>query len=338
MTLNSTVWHSKIHFLLLFKTKIKNVFHSVAQTIVAFQPTDLRFQRISVTSKTVGKLLNESIAVFHDVIRRRGYSPAFPTPKDDAELEPRKRPQVNVQVAIVSDEVQLQTTTDESYSMLINTQFPSPTGPTTPTSVTSVFITASTFFGARHALETLSQLMAWDDSIDRIIMVTDATISDSPAFPHRGLLIDTSRNFVTVEMIKKIIDAMSYNKLNVFHWHITDTHSFPFVSRREPLLALYGAYSASQIYRPQDIEDLVHYATVRGVKIVPEFDAPAHVGTGWEWGPKYGLGDLALCVNKEPWTRYCVEPPCGQLNPINDNIYPILHNIYKDVSYQLFYK
>ena len=297
---------------------------------MAFDPSDLRFQRLSVTSKTVGKLLNESIAFFHDVIRRRGFSPA--SASDEPELEPRKRPQVNVQVSIASDETQLQMTTDESYSMLINTQFPSAGGTsTTPSSVTSVYITAGTFFGARHALETLSQLMAWDDSINRLIMVTDATISDSPAFPHRGLLIDTSRNFVSVEMIKKIIDAMSFNKLNVFHWHITDTHSFPFVSRREPLLALYGAYSASQIYRPQDIEDLVHYATVRGVKIVPEFDAPAHVGTGWEWGERYGLGQLALCVNKEPWTRYCVEPPCGQLNPINDNIYPILHNIYKDV-------
>lgn len=306
---------------------------TVAQKIVAFNPSDLRFQRLSVTSKTVGKLLNESIAFFQDVIRRRGFSPASSAAADEPELEPRKRPQVNVQVSIASDETQLQMTTDESYSMLINTQFPSAGGgtSTTPSSVTSVYITAATFFGARHALETLSQLMAWDDSIDRLIMVTDATISDSPAFPHRGLLIDTSRNFVSIEMIKKIIDAMSFNKLNVFHWHITDTHSFPFVSRREPLLALYGAYSASQVYRPQDIEDLVHYATVRGVKIVPEFDAPAHVGTGWEWGERYGLGQLALCVNKEPWTRYCVEPPCGQLNPINDNIYPILHNIYKDV-------
>jgi hexosaminidase len=46
-------------------------------------------------------------------------------------------------------------------------------------------------------------------------------VEDSPAYPHRGLLIDTSRNFITVPTIKQIISAMSYDKLNVFHWHIT---------------------------------------------------------------------------------------------------------------------
>ena len=86
------------------------------------------------------------------------------------------------------------------------------------------------------------------------------------------------------------------------------------------------------MYRPEDVEGIVHYAMVRGIKVLPEFDAPAHVGEGWQWGDKYGLGQLALCVNKEPWTQYCVEPPCGQLNPVNDNIYPILGNIYKDMS------
>ena len=125
---------------------------------------------------------------------------------------------------------------------------------------------------------------------------------------------------------------MSYDKLNVFHWHLTDTQSFPFVSNREPRMAMYGAYSSSKVYRPEDIRDIVHYATVRGVKVVPEFDAPAHVGSGWEWGPTYGLGHLVLCLNKQPWGDYCDEPPCGQLNPVNDNIYPILNNIYKDMS------
>ena len=125
---------------------------------------------------------------------------------------------------------------------------------------------------------------------------------------------------------------MSYNKLNTFHWHLTDTQSFPFISSREPRLALYGAYSPGQVYRPEDIRDIVHYATVRGVKVVPEFDAPAHVGSGWEWGETNGMGQLALCINKQPWADYCDEPPCGQLNPVNENIYPILGNIYKDMS------
>ena len=59
----------------------------------------------------------------------------------------------------------------------------------------------------------------------------------------------------------------------------------------------------------------VEYARVRGVKIVPEFDAPAHVGNGWQYAeekhPEWGR--LAVCVNKEDWQDFAVEPPAGQV-------------------------
>lgn len=270
-------------------------------------------------------MLTQAFNVFTEVARR---GVAVRESKSKAVSES----QVNVQVNIVSDETRLKTETNESYTLFITTGIDSEAGPQELPTTTTVVITAPTFFGARHGLETLSQLISWDDIAGHMIMITEATIFDYPAFPHRGLLIDTSRNYVTIPIIKKIIDAMAYDKLNIFHWHITDSHSFPFVSRRQPEMSLYGAYSPSKVYTPEDIEALVHYATVRGVKIVPEFDAPSHIGMGWEWTKDKGLGDLALCVNKEPWTKYCVEPPCGILNPVNDNVYPILSNIYKDMS------
>ena len=60
----------------------------------------------------------------------------------------------------------------------------------------------------------------------------------------------------------------------------------------------------------------IHFCTVRGVKVVPEFDAPAHVGNGWQFAEKNHpeWGKLAVCVNKEEWQDYCVEPPCGQVS------------------------
>ena len=64
--------------------------------------------------------------------------------------------------------------------------------------------------------------------------------------------------------------------------------------------------------------------------MLPEFDAPAHVGNGWQFGEKEGLGRLAVCVEQEPWQDYCVEPPCGQLNPVNQNIYKVLGKLYQD--------
>jgi len=293
-------------------------FMNISQTFVSFLPKNLDFYEVSTPTAETKALMMEAIDIYIKQIEA-----TRPPGINDKEFLTSLDHKVKVRVSITANDTQLKLSTEEKYELIITTTKPLET---------NVFISAYSFFGARHALETLSQLIAWDESIPALIIMKDVEIRDSPAFPHRGLLIDTSRNFVSVEMIKKTIDAMSQNKLNVFHWHLTDTHSFPFISKREPLLALYGAYSPSQVYRPEDIIDIVHYATVRGVKVVPEFDAPAHVGSGWEWGPSSGLGDLALCINKEPWTKYCVEPPCGQLNPVNDNIYPILGNIYKDMS------
>ncbi len=253
--------------------------------------------------------------------------------KSSNNTKQKSNSQVNIDIEIDTDETLLKMTTSESYSLTVETSFSKSKGrQSTNTSTTTVKISAESFFGARHALETLSQLIAWDESIDSMILLGQASIKDSPAYIHRGLLIDTSRNFVSVEIIKKILDGMSYDKLNIFHWHLTDSHSFPFVSKRRPKLAQYGAYSASKVYTPEAIKDIVHYATVRGIKVIPEYDAPAHVGAGWEWSEKDGLGEMVLCYNKEPWGDYCVEPPCGQLNPVNDNVYNVLNDIYRDMK------
>ena len=178
---------------------------------------------------------------------------------------------LNVEISVTGNVVQLVIDTDESYTLDV----------TTTESVTTAYIVAATYFGARHAMETLSQLVAWDEMSNSLVILQSGHIEDSPAFPHRGFAIDSARNFMEVALLKRIIDGLSYNKLNVLHWHMTDSNSFPFVSSREPLMAIYGAHTAREVYRAADIQELVHYAQVRGVKIIPEIDAPSHVGGGW---------------------------------------------------------
>lgn len=71
------------------------------------------------------------------------------------------------------------------------------------------------------------------------MVIKDSThIKDSPRFPYRGILLDTARHFIPVPILKKQIDAMSYNKFNVLHWHIVDDQSFPLESLKHPNLTL----------------------------------------------------------------------------------------------------
>ena len=65
-------------------------------------------------------------------------------------------------------------------------------------------------------------------------MVDAARVTDRPLYAHRGVLLDTSRNFMTLRQIRNTLDAMAASKLNVFHWHVADTHSFPLEITRVP--------------------------------------------------------------------------------------------------------
>ncbi|ALC40696.1 fdl, partial [Drosophila busckii] len=191
-------------------------------------------------------------------------------------------------------------------------------------------ITAHSYFGARHGLSTLQQLI-WFDDEDRLLHTyASAMISDAPKFRYRGLMLDTSRHYFSIESIKRTIASMGLAKLNRFHWHITDAQSFPYISRHYPELAEHGAYSERETYTEQDVHEVVEFAKVYGVQVIMEIDAPAHAGNGWDWGPKRGLGELALCINQQPWSFYCGEPPCGQLNPKNNHTYLILQRLYEE--------
>ncbi|KAI5732553.1 hypothetical protein M8J76_001638 [Diaphorina citri] len=192
-------------------------------------------------------------------------------------------------------------------------------------------ITANTFFGGHHGAETLSQLIVYDPYTASVVMPERVEIQDSPVYPYRGILLDTARNFYTLDNIKKTIDGMAVNKLNYFHWHITDSQSFPFESRKYPTLTQSGAYSSEKIYSREDIREIVHYGLVRGVHVIPELDAPAHVGEGWNSIEKQ-KDELLVCFKKEPWTKFCVEPPCGQLNPVSDRVYEVLGGLYEEMT------
>jgi len=222
---------------------------------------------------------------------------------------------LNIKILVEDDSKDLTMDTDESYNLKL----------TVGNNEVFAEITAKTYFGARHGLETLSQLVVYDDIRRQVQIVAEAEISDKPAYKHRGLLLDTSRNYFSVESIKRTIDGMAMTKLNTFHWHITDSHSFPLVIKSRPDLYKFGAYSSRHIYTPENVKEIVDYARTRGVRVLPEFDAPAHVGEGWQ------KTNMTVCFGIQPWNQYCVEPPCGQLNPTVDQLYDVLQDIYQEM-------
>ena len=57
----------------------------------------------------------------------------------------------------------------------------------------------------------------------------------------------------------------------------------------------------------------------------------SNLGFGWEWGPSAGLGNLVVCLNDNPWYEHCLQPPCGQLNVVNDAMYELLGTIYSSM-------
>jgi hexosaminidase len=104
------------------------------------------------------------------------------------------------------------------------------------------------------------------------------SIQDEPRFPWRGLSLDVSRHFIPLEDVKRTIDGMTAVKLNVFHWHLSDDQGFRVESKTFPKLQELG--SDGLYYTQAQVRDLVDYAYMRGIRVVPEFDMPGHA-TSW---------------------------------------------------------
>lgn len=185
-------------------------------------------------------------------------------------------------------------------------------------------IDASTWVGAIRALETFSQLV--ESSKDYRLIVHSAHIKDAPIYPHRGILLDTSRNFYPVDDILRILDAQSYNKMNVLHWHATDSQSWPLYFRSHPELSEKGAYSTKEVYTPSDVQKIISYAEERGIRVILELDMPAHTASIGASHPDY-----LLCAN-EFWNNYAAEPPAGQLDPLSDRVYQLAQDIIQEAA------
>jgi hexosaminidase len=144
---------------------------------------------------------------------------------------------------------------------------------------TGAKLTAPTALGAIRGLQTFLQLV----EITPVGFAAPAvTIKDQPRFPWRGTLIDVSRHFIPIDVLKRNLDGMAAVKMNVLHWHLSDDQGFRVESKKFPKLT--GMGSDGMFYTQDQIRELIAYAHDRGIRVMPEFDIPGHSRS---WFPGY---------------------------------------------------
>ncbi|HEX6648679.1 MAG TPA: family 20 glycosylhydrolase [Pyrinomonadaceae bacterium] len=182
-------------------------------------------------------------------------------------------------------------------------------------------LSAPTVVGALRGLETLLQLL---DADRNGYFFPGVQIDDQPRFPWRGLLIDVSRHFETIEVLKRNLDAMAAVKLNVFHWHLTEDQGFRVESKKFPKLHQLG--SDGNYYTQDQIRDIIAYARDRGIRVMPEFDIPGH-STSWLVGhPELGSAPGPYTIERRPGI---FEPA---LDPTREEVYKFLETFLGEMA------
>lgn len=224
-----------------------------------------------------------------------------------------------IDLTVEDSDTDLQHGVDESYSLEITPDSP------------SVVIKAKTVWGALHAFTTLQQIIISDGN-GGLLVEQPVSITDYPNYPHRGILIDSGRNFISVKKFYEQIDGLALSKLNILHWHIVDSQSWPLQIQAYPQMTQ-DAYSAKETYSQDDVRGIIAYARARGVRVIPEIDMPGHASSGWTAVDP----DIIACANawwsNDDWALHtAVEPNPGQLDILNNKTYEVVANVYNELS------
>jgi hexosaminidase len=184
-----------------------------------------------------------------------------------------------------------------------------------------VTLTARTPLGTMHGLQTFLQLV---EVTPDGFAAPAVTIHDQPRFPWRGLMIDSGRHFIPMNVLKRNLDGLEAVKMNVFHWHLSENQGFRVESKKFPKLHQLGS---DRLYYTQDeVRDLIAYARDRGIRVVPEFDMPGH-STAWFVGyPELASGPGPYEIER----RWGVFDPA--MDPTNDKTYKFLDELIAEMA------
>jgi hexosaminidase len=196
---------------------------------------------------------------------------------------------------------------DESYTLDIT--------------ATGAKLHAANPLGVLRGLQTFLQLVSITPDG---FAVQAINIQDQPRYQWRGLMIDVSRHFIPLPVLRRNLDGMEAMKLNVFHWHLSDNEGFRVESKKFPKLQ--GDGSDGLYYTQEEIRDLIAYARDRGIRVVPEFDMPGH-STAWFVGyPELASGPGPYQLER----KWGVFDPA--MDPTNEKTYKFLNDFVAEMA------
>lgn len=204
-----------------------------------------------------------------------------------------------------------------------------------------IVLTAEGPTGVIYGFATLLQMI---DTHGAVPVLAQGHIVDAPRFKWRGLMIDVSRHFQSLDTLKRQLDAMELTKLNVMHWHLSDGTGFRVESKRLPLLQQAGGHS--RYYTQAQVREIIAYAADRGIRIVPEFDVPGHtlailtayrdlaaqhpVPTVQDWQQ-----DCRVASSNDDVTTHCTKHPdlnMAAMDPTNDKVLGFARTLFGEMA------
>ena len=209
----------------------------------------------------------------------------------------------------------------------------------------AVRVEASALNGFVYACETLKQMLppaiygSTKAQCDWVLPC--GHIEDQPRFAYRGMHLDPSRHFWSIEETKRYLDVMATYKLNRFHWHLTDDQGWRMEVKAYPRLTEVGAWRNGTVvkkdwssndgiryggfYTREQMKEIVGYAAERGITVIPEIDLPGHMVAALTAYPELGCTGGPY----EVWTRWGVAKDI--LCAGNDQVFTFLEGVLKEV-------
>ena len=197
----------------------------------------------------------------------------------------------------------------------------------------NIKISGLTSTGVFYGVQTLRKSFPICNAINNPIVLPAAEIKDAPRFKYRGMMLDCSRHFFSIDFIKKFIDLIALHNMNTFHWHLNDDQGWRIEIKKYPKLVEIGSVRTGTVMgRNSDVDDsikyggyytqdqcreIVEYARQRHITVIPEIDMPGHMkavlasypnlgctGGPYKVGHNWGVYYDVLCIGNEDTFKF----------------------------------